>query len=137
MHGLSERIPITKDKPGKVVNDQRSHHVSGCHLLTYYGDSSPESGQMLRFQFILHLDLVMFAWTSSVTKRCQKWKPRLRESNAFQTLRAALIVNANSNLAHTDLANGFDTFLLSVWGNILEFAFGQKAQVITGFMPAK
>lgn len=78
----------------------------------------------------------MFAWTSSVTKRRQKWKPRLRESNAFLTLRAALIATANSNLAHTDLANGFDTFLLSIWGNILEFAFGQKAQVITGFMPA-
>lgn len=69
----------------------------------------------------------MFAWTSSVTKRCQKWKPRLRESSAFLTLRAALIVTANSNLAHTDLANGFDTLLLSIWGNILEFAFGQKA----------
>ena len=79
----------------------------------------------------------MFAWTSIETKRRQKWKPRLRESNAFLTLRAALIGTANSNLAHTDLANGFDTFLLSIWGNILEFAFGQKAQVITGFMPAK
>ena len=28
-------------------------------------------------------------------------------------------------------------FLLSIWGNILEFALVQKAQVITGFMPTK
>ena len=52
----------------------------------------------------------MFACTSSVIKRHRKWKPRLRQSNAFLTLSVGLIVTADSNLAHTDLANGFDTF---------------------------
>lgn len=35
------------------------------------------------------------------------------------------------------LAKGSDTVWLSIWGNIIEFAMGRKAQVITGFMPAE